>query len=124
MRCRLLIQPRVTVVPLPGVVRLAPRQRLDVPVDLLCNEQLLAAVAGNVSEGGLFVVTRSLPVGTLVHVRFALPDDARPIMMVAEVRWAATDGLGLRFVRVKPRDLERIRRFVSEHGETEPVAVH
>jgi hypothetical protein len=107
------LEPRITLVPPSAAVRTTARHPFAVDVDLLCGETFFAGTSGNISEGGVFIAAETRPVGTIVHARFSLPGGGPPMMLVAEVRWISDGGMGLRFVRVKPRDLERIRAFVA-----------
>jgi uncharacterized protein (TIGR02266 family) len=111
------LEPRISLAPPATIVRTAERQELAVEVDLLSDEHFFAGRSGNISEGGVFVVAEPKPIGTIIHVRFTLPGDARPMMVVTEVRWVSEGGMGLRFARVKPRDLARIRAYIGERGE-------
>jgi uncharacterized protein (TIGR02266 family) len=111
------LEPRISLAPPATIVRTAERHELAVDVDLLSDEHFFPGTSGNISEGGVFVVAEPKPLGTIIHVRFTLPGDTRPMMVVTEVRWVSDGGMGLRFARVKPRDLDRIRAFVSARGE-------
>ena len=83
------------------------RVALEIPVQLRNREGSCGGVTKNICAGGLFVATiRSFPIGERVAVRLAIPGDAEPVEVLAEVRWSRPfqelddrpAGLGLRFI--------------------------
>jgi len=67
----------------------------------------------NLSEGGLFVRTRTpLDVGTQATVRFEAPRGAE-ISAQARVMWTRPDGMGLRFDSIDEAALAVIRRIID-----------
>jgi uncharacterized protein (TIGR02266 family) len=84
----------------------------------------------DVSEGGLFLVTRSrIESGAEVTIRFALPIDGRVISEAAIVKWArATRGeggseigmpvaLGVELIAPQPETRRQIERYVALMGD-------
>jgi len=77
--------------------------------------------AANLSVGGMFLEgTIPHPPGTIVHLRFSLPDDDEPIEVRAEVVGDSTDHLGM---SVKFLDVEfngelkrRLEAFLDRAG--------
>ncbi|MEK7704530.1 MAG: PilZ domain-containing protein, partial [Myxococcota bacterium] len=72
-------------------------------------------IVSNISLDGLFVATAEpLPRGAVVPLSFQLTDGNKPLVAEAEVVRVAEAGMGLRFLRMAPRDRRRLRRFVVE----------
>jgi len=81
-----------------------------------------SGVTSDISEGGLFVATHSLPpVGSEIELRFSLP--AGPELHArGVVRWlrdandadAAPPGIGVQFNALPEHDLSAIRAFIDE----------
>lgn len=78
--------------------------------------------ATNISQGGIFINTRSpLPVGTLVKLIVSLPDAAFPFDLTGRVtrvqeyanQTQLVPGMGLEFVDVDQEKLARIIKFVD-----------
>jgi uncharacterized protein (TIGR02266 family) len=77
--------------------------------------------SANLSPGGIYLEnTVPHPVGTVINLKFTLPDEGMPIQVRAEIVNAATGdcdfGMGLRFVDLPADTAERIARFVGKHG--------
>jgi c-di-GMP-binding flagellar brake protein YcgR len=71
----------------------------------------------DLSLGGMFIaVDRSLPMGTLLRFDVTIPKQADPLAIFAEVVWSNVTGAGLRFLMVKPQDLDALKKFL----ESEP----
>ena len=72
--------------------------------------------AGNLSRGGLHLDhTIPIPVGTLVRLRFTLPDDKTPIMVTGQIVSIATSsvlGMGVKFVDVEAESQLRIDGYL------------
>jgi len=73
----------------------------------------------DLSLGGMFIaVDRALPLGTLLRFDVVVPEQAAPLAIFAEVVWSNVTGAGLRFLMVKPPDLEALKKFLeSESSE-------
>jgi uncharacterized protein (TIGR02266 family) len=78
----------------------------------------------NISKGGLFVKTDdAYPLDTIVLLRFTMPGDTQPIESEGKVVWSNSNkrkgyfprGMGLKFLKLKPDDAEKIKIFVDEH---------
>jgi hypothetical protein len=73
--------------------------------------------AGNLSVGGMYLdQTIPIPLGTRVRLRFTLPGDSVPILVMGEiVSISATDalGMGVKFVSVDPEAQGRIDGYVN-----------
>lgn len=80
-------------------------------------------VGRDLSEGGMGIYLPKLPpVGSAVEVEFSLAESQPAISASAEVSYhqrssagAASDWMGVRFVRMDATAHEAIRRFVSTH---------
>jgi uncharacterized protein (TIGR02266 family) len=102
------------------------RVNVYVGVDVFSDHNIFTALTMNVSEGGMFVATRTvMPVGSYVVVHMRLPLDDDPITALAEVRWVRAEplgehvpaGMGLRFGTIDERDRDRVRFFVEGFPE-------
>ncbi len=69
----------------------------------------------DLSTDGLFIDTMSpMPSGTLISVRFNLPGDPLPIVVLGEAVWSQEHlGMGVRFMNLRPKDRERIRAWIA-----------
>jgi len=77
----------------------------------------------NVSNGGLFVRTaETCPLDSIVFLRFTMPGDTQPIETEGKVVWCNMGGkryfpkgMGIKFLKLKDADNEKIKKFVEEH---------
>ena len=95
-------------------------ERIDVEwsVDCETDETFLYASITNISEMGIFVATHEpLEVGTRLTLRFALPGDQAPFILLGQVQWVnpirmlsdnPNPGMGIRFVDLSSENRERI----------------
>ena len=68
--------------------RAYPRVGVKLAVTFDSEHQFYAGLTANISEGGLFIATRSaIEPGTLLHLSFTLPTRGQPIEALAEVCW-------------------------------------
>lgn len=102
----------------PADSRATPRVPMEVDVSLTSESHFFVGLAGNLSEGGLFVATwRTLSVGAQVDIALSLPDG--PLAARGEVRWVrqATEGVvpgvGVSFDDLGERDRARIEVFCA-----------
>jgi type IV pilus assembly protein PilZ len=94
--------------------------RIDVSWDVDCETEdtFLYASIRNVSELGIFVLTREpLEVGTEVMLRFSPPDSGAPFDLKGAVQWInpvrvlsdnRNPGMGILFVDITAEDRERL----------------
>lgn len=75
----------------------------------------------NMSLGGAFVRTENpAPPGTMVTLRIYLSSEEPPISVGGEVVWwrlpghGEPAGMGVKFVRISPGDLEKVKAFLAE----------
>lgn len=94
--------------------------KMRVEIEEAVPEKELTSI--NISEGGLYLRTHMpLPERTLLHLKFLLPRDTEEIAVVGEVvrvvplgsDFETEPGMGLRFVGLPEKALERIRNFVQ-----------
>lgn len=93
-----------------------------IPVEMWVEEstdrELYFQRGANISAGGIFL-ERTIPhaMGTIVSLRFTLPDDTVPIEVKGEIvnigESAEDLGMGIKFVELKDEDSERIRAFIE-----------
>ncbi|HEY5648107.1 MAG TPA: PilZ domain-containing protein [Nitrospiria bacterium] len=70
----------------------------------------------DISEEGMFITTpEAFMKGSILDLSFRLFNDEKPIAVKGEVRYIEEgEGMGIRFVDLKPEDRERIRNFVKK----------
>lgn len=77
----------------------------------------------DVSQGGLLIMTRStMPQGTAVVLRFALPIDGRVVSEEGVVKWARGTAIGVALASPGPDTTKQIERYVELMGEDRPDA--
>jgi len=98
------------------------RHDLELDVTLESESNFYMGLTENLSEGGLFIATHLVkPRGTQIQVSFKLPHAAEPIQAMGVVRWTrefsdtsdTMPGMGVRFERVAPHQIEQIREFLA-----------
>jgi uncharacterized protein (TIGR02266 family) len=94
-----------------------PRVVMGIPVSYRIGKTITAALAMDLSTGGMAIRTNNPPVrGTAVKLKFALPGSKRQLEAEAVVCWSVQRaGMGMRFVKVKPTDEAVIKGFVEAH---------
>jgi uncharacterized protein (TIGR02266 family) len=95
------------------------RIALEVEVSLASDSHFFVGLSGDVSRGGLFVVTwRKLAVGTPIFVAIELPDGR--LLADGEVRWMREmsdgPGLGIAFTNMPEEDRRRIEVFCAQRA--------
>lgn len=109
--------------------RVSPRKALQTRVvfEDEFSEGFLYFLSTDISYSGLFIEsTIPLQIGTKVFLKFALYEGEKPITITAEVARIMGNnrgrgrpkknkkiGIGLRFIGLKPSDLERIQNFIN-----------
>ena len=98
------------------------RVAIALDVALAGDSQFFAGITGDIARGGLFVQTyRSLPIDTVVELKFTLPDGA-VVETLGTVRWVRTTssgaapGLGIAFQSLEPEARARIEAFCKERA--------
>jgi len=86
-------------------------------IDLDETEMLMT----NMSQGGAFIRTENpAQPGTPITLRIYLNPEEAPVSIVGEVVWwrmpghGENPGMGVKFVRVSPEDLERVKAFLTQ----------
>ncbi len=97
------------------------RVAVDVDVSLVSESNFFVGLSGDVSLGGLFVVTwRELSPGTPIFVAIDLPEGR--LLVDGEVRWVreaadgVTPGLGIVFIAPSEQDRRRIGEFCARRA--------
>jgi type IV pilus assembly protein PilZ len=105
---------------LPPVSERRVYERIDVEwsVDCETEQTFLYASITNISEMGIFVATHEpLEVGTRLTLRFAMPGEESPFILLGQVQWVnpirmlsdnPNPGMGIRFVDLSSESRERI----------------
>lgn len=94
-----------------------PRVVMGIPVSYKIGKTITAALAMDVSSGGMAIRTNKPPVrGTVTKVKFALPGSKRQLEAECVVLWSVTKaGMGMRFTKMKPADQALLDGFVEAH---------
>jgi len=104
----------------PPVSERRSSERIEVvwSVDCETEQTFLYASITNISEMGIFVATRDpLEVGTRLTLRFAMPGEEEPFVLLGQVQWVnpirmlsdnPNPGMGIRFIELTPENRERI----------------
>lgn len=94
-----------------------PRVVMGIPVSYRIGKTITAALATDLSRGGMGIRTTKPPVrGTVLIVKFALPGSKRELNAEAVVCWGVEKtGIGVQFTKVKAADQEAIDSFVEAH---------
>lgn len=97
------------------------RVPLKVAVNMGSASNFYAGITNNISEGGLFVATKSSPpMGTMVEMMLSLPGNSEPFRVEGEVRWICNStseseaGCGIRWTSLSPDALNAIKRFIEK----------
>ncbi len=68
----------------------------------------------DLSLGGMFIaVDRALPMGSLLRFDVTISPQTAPLAIFAEVVWTNVTGAGLRFLMIKPEDLEALKKYLE-----------
>ena len=94
-----------------------PRVVMGIPVSYQIGKVHTAALAMDVSGGGMAIRTNKPPVrGTVCKVKFALPGSKRQLDAEGVVMWSvAKAGMGMQFTKVKAADQALLDGFVEAH---------
>ena len=87
------------------------------PGHLVGHQFLTAALAMDLSRGGMAIRTTNPPVrGTVLKVKFALPGSKRDVEAECRIAWSDRRvGMGLQFEKVESIDQAAIDEFVDQH---------
>lgn len=109
--------------------RKAHRSPVSIRIDYSTVDQFLWNFASNINEGGLFVESNNpLDVGTVVQLKFYLPNIDSPIKATGEVVWTGNNepdnfgeesgpekqGMGIRFKNLDEQSKAAINHLVQE----------
>jgi uncharacterized protein (TIGR02266 family) len=103
--------------------RRAARLHHEIPVAYRSVGSFLSDWATNISQGGLFINTRSpLPIGTEVKILIQLPGEDFTATLVGKVTRVTefdnsqnlVPGMGIQFTDVEPDRREMLERFVQK----------
>jgi uncharacterized protein (TIGR02266 family) len=94
-----------------------PRVVMGIPVSYRIGKTITAALAMDLSSGGMAIRTNNPPVrGTVMKIKFALPGSKRELEAEAVVCWSVQKaGIGVQFTKVKQTDQNLIDGFVEAH---------
>ena len=94
-----------------------PRVVMGIPVSYKIGKTITAAIAMDLSAGGMAIRTKNPPVrGTVLKVKFALPGSKKQMEVEGVVCWSVPRaGTGLQFTKVKAADKAIIDAFVEAH---------
>jgi uncharacterized protein (TIGR02266 family) len=104
--------------------RAYPRAEARIEVEFKKDIDFASSYMINISKGGLFLKTDdAYPLNTIVFLRFTMPGDTEPVETEGKVVWSNTSrikevfprGMGIKFLKLKPNDAEKIKKFVDAH---------
>jgi uncharacterized protein (TIGR02266 family) len=97
--------------------RSSPRVVLGIPVEYRFGDTIAAALALNLSHGGIAIQTTTpVEAGAPIRVRFRLPGSTRDIDTDGRVAWSdRRAGMGIQFERVDAASQLLIDHFVDAH---------
>lgn len=97
------------------------RLELNVKVEYRTLDAVLWNFSTNINEGGIFIRSnKPQPPGTIVHLRFFLPDVIKAIHVEGEVVWCNDDprtgdcGMGIEFHELRGGDKRLINQMITE----------
>ena len=84
-------------------------------------EQVYTSKTLDISHGGIFLATEEkLAIGELIDMTFQIPNSERVVTAVGKVAWIgqggpghSTEGVGVKFSRIDPKDLQLIVDYVN-----------
>jgi len=102
------------------------RAELNVKVEYQTLDAVLWNFSTNINEGGMFIrSTRPQPPGTIVHLRFFLPDVIKAIQVEGEVVWCNDDpqtgdcGMGIEFHELRGGDKRLIDQLITANRNSD-----
>lgn len=108
----------------PSTRRVNQRHDVQLPIEVLLEEQVQSGTIRNMSVGGLYFHTAfPLQRGQLFSVRFAIPTLDVPIEVEVAVRWTEkiddnTFGVGVQFLGLKAREVWALTKFFASLSAT------
>jgi len=106
----------------PSDRRRSPRIRVELEVTFNSEHNFFLGLTENLSEGGLFIAThQTMPVGTIIELKFKVPGMEAPCDAKALVQWVRhyseeildAPGMGVSFTEIEPKALAAIRGFLK-----------
>jgi hypothetical protein len=83
-------------------------------VDIQSEDQTVAAIAPNLSLGGMFLETPiALKERARIKLRFVVPTQAEPMLVDAEVRWSEPGGAGVCFLGLRAKEMWALTKFLG-----------
>jgi Tfp pilus assembly protein PilZ len=77
--------------------RLHPRLPCFLLVDYATHDSVYRDFITNISVGGAFIESPTLPIGPEIMMAFSFLDDHNPIKIIGEVTWICQEGIGVKF---------------------------
>lgn len=98
-----------------------PRLRFELAVDVRSGHSLFSARTADISEGGVFIRTRSrIRIGSEIHLGLRL--DHEHVSIIGVVSWVFSgddgqvQGVGVAFRSMSPFARDTLRRFMRAHA--------
>lgn len=102
--------------------RKSPRIPVEIWVEESTKRELYFQRGANLSAGGIYL-ERTIPhvSGTLINLRFALPDNSAPIRVRGEIVNVGDEpeelGMGVKFLNLNDVDRQRIHAFIERASD-------
>lgn len=102
--------------------RTAQRIGVEMWVEESTERELYFQRSANISTGGIFLErTIPHPKGTIVSLRFTLPDDSSPINVKGEIvnvgELSSELGMGIKFLELSQEDRLRIETYIERASQ-------
>jgi len=95
--------------------RSSTRHAVSLPATLTIEGAPGAATVLNLSLGGaLLGGIKKLPMGSRVHLEFAVPTDEEAIEIGGTVRWSDGSGVGIQFDGLRARDVWALNKYFEQ----------
>jgi uncharacterized protein (TIGR02266 family) len=101
--------------------RATRRVPCNIKMSIRNGEKVYTSKTLDISHGGIFLATEEkLSIGEVIDMTFQIPSSDRVVSAVGKVAWVgqggpghATEGVGVKFSRIDPKDLQLIVEYVN-----------
>jgi uncharacterized protein (TIGR02266 family) len=101
--------------------RATRRVPCNIKMSIRNGEQVYTSKTLDISHGGIFLATEEkLAIGEIIDMTFQIPNSDRVVTAVGKVAWIGqggpaqvTEGVGVKFSRIDPKDLQLIVDYVN-----------
>ena len=95
--------------------REAPRRVCTIAVDYQTQGRSFQDTILDISAAGVFIETdESLEIGQGISLSFSFPEAEEDLDIKGEIVWRSPRGIGVKFYKLNPQHVARIKRFVDQ----------